>query len=155
MASRLYPATVGLFYQVLKVLVPLGLGERMSALGVQLVCLYVCGLIARGSGDERLKWYRLHLNEAGKVIDFGAVRTNGSVLVRLEGNEWVLQTLPRDGNFTLELNAQRFGAPAPIRCLGGATETVKPEWRGAWWRLRLNGAREYRWMASYGLPPKK
>jgi hypothetical protein len=102
----------------------------------------------RGSGDERLKWYRLHLNEEGKVIDFGAVRTNGSVLVRLEGNEWVLQTLPRDGNFTLELNAQRFGAPAPIRCLGGATETVKPEWRGAWWRLRLNGAREYRWMAK-------
>ncbi len=46
MASRLYPATVGLFCQVLKVLVLLGLGQRMSALGVQLVCLYVCGLIA-------------------------------------------------------------------------------------------------------------
>jgi len=101
----------------------------------------------RGSGDERLKRYRLHLNEAGKVIDFGAVRTNGSVLVRLEGSEWVLQTLPRDGNFTLELNAKRFGTPPQVRSLGGATETVKPEWRGAWWRLRLNGAREYRWTA--------
>ncbi len=102
----------------------------------------------RATGDERLKWYRLHLNEAGKVIDFGAVRTNGSVLVKREGNEWVLQTLPRDGNFTLELNAKRFGTPPQIRCIGGAAETVKPELRGAWWRLALNGAREYRWMAK-------
>jgi hypothetical protein len=35
-----------LFCQVLKVLVLLGLGQQMSALCVQLVCLYVCGLIA-------------------------------------------------------------------------------------------------------------
>jgi hypothetical protein len=42
----LYPATVGLFCQVLKVLVLLGLGQQMSARCVQLVCLYVCGLIA-------------------------------------------------------------------------------------------------------------
>jgi hypothetical protein len=104
--------------------------------------------LERSSGDERLKWYRLHLNEAGKVIDFGAVRTNGSVLVRREGNEWVLQTLPRDGNFTLELNAKRFGAPPQIRSIGGAAETVKPELRGDWWRLMLNGAGEYRWMAK-------
>jgi hypothetical protein len=46
MASRLYPATVGLFCQVLKVLVLLGVGQQMSALCVQLACLYVCGLIA-------------------------------------------------------------------------------------------------------------
>jgi hypothetical protein len=46
MASRLYPATVGLFWQVLKMLALLGLGERMSALCGQLVCLYLCGLIA-------------------------------------------------------------------------------------------------------------
>ena len=46
MASRLYPATVGLFCQVLKVLVLLGLGQQISALCVQLACLYVCGLIA-------------------------------------------------------------------------------------------------------------
>jgi len=46
MASRLYPATVGLFCPVLKVLGLWGLGQQMSARCVQLVCLYVWGLIA-------------------------------------------------------------------------------------------------------------
>ena len=45
MASRLYNGTRQLFCQVLKVLLLLGLGSITSALGVQLICLYVCGLI--------------------------------------------------------------------------------------------------------------
>lgn len=45
MASRLYASTRGLFDQVLKVLVLLGLGSLMSVLAVNLVCLYICGLI--------------------------------------------------------------------------------------------------------------
>ena len=45
MASRLYNGTRQLFCQVLKVLLLLGLGSITSVLGVQLICLYVCGLI--------------------------------------------------------------------------------------------------------------
>ncbi len=45
MASRLYNGTRQLFCQVLKILLLLGLGSITSVLGVQLICLYVCGLI--------------------------------------------------------------------------------------------------------------
>jgi len=61
------------------------------------------------------------------VIDFGSVRTDGSVSIHRDGAEWVLQTWPRERNFVVELSGARFG--------GG---------RG-WWRLPLTGAREYRW----------
>ena len=79
------------------------------------------------TGPEHLQLYREHLNETGRVIDFGSVRTDGSVSIHREGAEWVLQTWPRERNFVVELNGARFG--------GG---------RG-WWRLPLTGAKEYRW----------
>jgi hypothetical protein len=108
------------------------------------------------AGGERLKLYTAHLNQEGKVVNFGAARTNGSFRVRRESGEWVLQTLPREKEFTLELSAQRFGRPAKVRCVepvpakaGSGEETVVPEPRsGGFWRLPLNGAKEYHWPAK-------
>jgi hypothetical protein len=100
------------------------------------------------SGDDRLKLYSTNLNMAGKVIDFGTLRTDGSVKIRREGADWVLQTLPRDRAFTLELSWTRFGRPARIRCDGGAEPMVKAKpGASGFWSLPLNGAREYRWPA--------
>lgn len=109
----------------------------------------------RAAPDDRAKLYRRHVNEAGKVIDFGPLRTNGSVLLRREGSgknaAWVLRALPRKGDFTVQLSAARFGKPASVRCTGGVTPTVVPQSvrskarGGGWWRLPLNGAKEYRW----------
>ncbi len=101
----------------------------------------------RAAGDARLMLYQAHLNTTGKVVDFGAIRTNGSVHVWREGADWVAQTLPRDADFALEFRADRFGSPARVRCLGGKAAEVEPERRAGWWRLPLNGAREYRWPA--------
>jgi hypothetical protein len=89
--------------------------------------------------------YARRLNTTGAVLDFGDVRTDGSVLARREKGEWVLRAMPRNGDFVIELGAARFGRPATVRCVDGSSLEEEPEARGDWWRLRLNGAREYRW----------
>ena len=75
------------------------------------------------------------VNQSGRVLDFGAVRTNGSAFLRREGPDWTLRPFPRDRPFTLELSDARFGHPAATRVVGG------------WWRLPLTGAAVYRWPA--------
>jgi hypothetical protein len=89
--------------------------------------------------------FQRDLNPAGNVPDFGDVRTSGSILVRREGGEWVLRALPRTGDFVIELSGGRFGRPASVRCVNGSSPTALPETEGDWWRLKLNGAREYHW----------
>ena len=94
-------------------------------------------------GDDDIYQHRLNL--AGKVLDFGDVRTDGSLLVRREEGEWVLRALPRAGDFVIELNAARFGRPASMRCVDGSSATIMPQLKGDWWQLKLNGSKEYRW----------
>ena len=95
--------------------------------------------------DREAGIYERRLNAAGKVLDFGDVRTDGSVLVRREHDEWVLRALPRAGDFLIELSAARFGQPVSMRCIDGSAPDLTPQLRGAWWQLELNGAREYHW----------
>lgn len=89
--------------------------------------------------------YQHRLNLTGKVLDFGDVHTDGSVLVRRENGEWVLRALPRTGHFFIELSASRFGRPLSVRCVDGSALAVTPQTHGRWWQLNLNGAREYHW----------
>jgi hypothetical protein len=89
--------------------------------------------------------YQQDVNPEGKVLDFGDARTSGSVLVRREEGDWVMRALPRGGDFIIELDGARFGRPTTVRCVDGSSATVLPETRGKWWRLKLNGAREYHW----------
>jgi hypothetical protein len=79
------------------------------------------------------------VNHEGRVLDFGAIRTNGSFFVRREGPDWTLRPFPRDRPFTVELSAARFGHPASTSIIRG------------WWRLPMTGAAVYRWPASRGL----
>ena len=75
------------------------------------------------------------VNRDARVIDFGTIRTNGSVAVEREGADWVLRAFPANRPFTVELRDARFGHPANARLQDG------------WWTLPLNGARTYRWPA--------
>lgn len=93
-------------------------------------------------------WYVQHLNTSNLVIDFGDIRTDGSVRVRREGDQWVAQTWPRARNFILEFNADRFGPPTMVQAAGSSTNALTPERNGGWWRLPLNGSREYRWQQT-------
>jgi len=90
-------------------------------------------------------WYTNHLNCSNQVVDFGDVRTDGSVLLRREGRAWRLRTWPRDRSFTLELNRRRFSQPDRVECAGGSQGEVAPASSNSFWRLPLNGASEYRW----------
>lgn len=78
------------------------------------------------------------VNHDNRVLDFGAIRTNGSVFVRREGSDWVLRPFPNDRPFTVELSTARFGHPASAKVTNG------------WWRLPLTGAAIYRWPGAAG-----
>ena len=95
--------------------------------------------------DGETEIYQHRLNLTGKPLDFGDVRTDGSILVRRENDEWVLRALPRMRNFHVELNTARFGRPETVRCVGGSEAETEPQIHGDWWWLKLNGAREYHW----------
>ena len=90
-------------------------------------------------------WYDPHLNHANVVVDFGTLRTDGSVWLHREGNLWRLKTWPRDRNFTVELSRSRFAQPAQVQSTGGAASQVSPTSAGSRWQLPLNGASEYQW----------
>ena len=100
------------------------------------------------SGEDPSALYRERLNSSGQPVDFGPVRTDGSVWIREGEGEWTLKPWPRERSFLVELDPARFGRPAAIRSVGGSSAEVVPVPAGARWRLTLNGAREYRWSAA-------
>jgi hypothetical protein len=106
---------------------------------------------APGDEDPARALYRQHLNTNSVVVDFGPVRTNGSVLIRREGPDWVLRAMPVGSNAMVTLATATFGAPAQITCVNGkaATETPTPlESSHGFWTLPLNGATQYHWPAG-------
>ncbi len=101
----------------------------------------------RATEDRQTALYLEHVNQQGKIIDFGPVQTDGSVLIEREGSQWVARTFPRDRAFTLLLDPSRFGRPTEIGCVGGRSRTTVPVAEGAFWKLPLQGASQYRWDA--------
>ena len=95
--------------------------------------------------NGRLDWYQKDLNAGARVIDFGTLRTNGSVNIVRKGSEWILQTFPRNAKFHLELSAKFFGSPKRVECVGGISSSVVTVMKGGFWNLDLNGASKYRW----------
>lgn len=88
------------------------------------------------------------LNSSAKIIDFGPVRTDGSVFLSRDGAEWTMRVFPQDRTFTVELNEERFPKPASVTAEGSPSTTIQPEPHEKWWRLPLNGAKVYRWRAE-------
>ncbi len=110
---------------------------------------------ARDAGDDDFGFttamYNSDLNTNGTVVAFGDVHTDGSVWVWWDGSRtnWVLQTMPRTRNFTLQFNAARFGSPSVVTCTGGTAGQVTPTVvSNGWWQLPLNHASEYRWSST-------
>ena len=99
------------------------------------------------TGDQRTALYLEHVNLQSKIIDFGPVRTDGSVVIEREGSQWVARTFPRDRAFTLLLDSSRFGRPAEIHCIGGRARLTTVIQEGTFWKLPLNGASQYQWTA--------
>jgi hypothetical protein len=143
-----YSVRIGLFNSPLGRLALQGNDDGEKRIRVGTVHVHNSGQEITFEGETVLSnddIYQQDLNPAGNVLDFGDVRTSGSILARREGGEWVLRALPRTGDFMVDLNSARFGHPASVRCVAGSSTTVFPETQGDWWRLKLNGAREYHW----------
>ncbi|RYX80804.1 hypothetical protein EON83_27005 [bacterium] len=103
----------------------------------------------KDESQQREKLYAASLNTANKVVDFGTIRTNGSVMVRRDGPDWVLQTMPPAQEAIVELDSTRFGFPKIIeRNTPGTSETAPSKVDGKFWKLALTGAQEYRWKAA-------
>lgn len=101
----------------------------------------------RGTNDA---WRAKNLNAGGEAIDFGGIKTNGSVHLRKEGSDWVLAAYPVDGTFDVMFKADVYRAPFEVASAEGSEGSVKPESveGGSWWRLPLNGAVDYRFPAG-------
>jgi hypothetical protein len=85
------------------------------------------------------------LNRMNKRIDFGAVRTDGSVYIGREGDYWFLRPLNRQRMFYVALSSKRFAKPASVETTGGTGTSVQPVEEQEYWSIPLNGAKEYRW----------
>lgn len=88
------------------------------------------------------------LNASGTVVDFGAVQTDGMISIKQETGRWVLRPYPRNRNFTVLLNAERFPTPSVVQAVGATNSTVTPTADGAYWQLSLNGAKSYSWISG-------
>ena len=88
------------------------------------------------------------LNASGTVVDFGAVQTDGMISIKQETGRWVLRPYPRNRNFTVLLNAERFPTPSVVQAVGATNSTVTPTPDGAYWQLSLNGAKSYSWISG-------
>ena len=99
-----------------------------------------------GAGHSAI--YLEHLNQQGTIVDFGPVRTNGSILVERDGAQWVARTFPRDRTSSVLLSRSRFGQPGQVQCVGGQTPVATAVSEGTFWRLPMNKASEYRWDAQ-------
>jgi len=80
-----------------------------------------------------------------KIIDFGSVRTNGSIMIKREAKTWTLRTLHRDNHFTIELDSKRFPPPVKVKSIGGKSETAEIKTTADHWSITPNGAKEYVW----------
>jgi hypothetical protein len=87
-------------------------------------------------------------NVGDRLVTFGTVKTNGSVLIERERHEWVLRPYPRDRVFTVQLNAARFKRPTSVRTESGSIHIHPGSTPNGWWTLPLNGSATYRWHAA-------
>ncbi len=82
------------------------------------------------------------LNTGGPLVDFGDIRTDGSVRVYREGARWTLQVMP-GSHPAVWLSGKRWPAPAQVTLSTGRTE--KPEIENDWWRIPMGDAPSAYW----------
>ncbi len=128
-----YKWTIGLFQPGSSRLTLQGTSDSQSRIILGTVHVSPAGVTFTPQTD--LPSNKAPVNSTSRVLDFGPVRTNGSVFLKRVGADWVLQPFPRDRPFTIQLSAARFGHPAGVKVVHG------------WWTLPLTGAPTYHWPA--------
>jgi hypothetical protein len=97
----------------------------------------------------RSYWQTQHINLEDKVLDFGPLRTNGSVRLERSGGRWTLRPMPADTPFTLEIRTQNIPMPKSIMSNTGAT--LVPISLGETWTVSLGQGSKFDWVAEHGI----
>ncbi len=88
------------------------------------------------------------VNATGRMMDFGDIKTDGSVLLRREGDRWVLRVLPTDRAVQLQLRATDWPVPVAIEGVK-AKAPVKPgAVTNGWWSCSVWGGDIIAWPAK-------
>jgi len=124
-------------------------GQERSRLGYLVVRDGGAALSFRLPGDcpPRSAWRDQHVNQQEREIDFGPLRTAGSLSLQRMGDEWHLRTLPRDRPFPLWLDGREIARPNAItmELSDDRTIVVQPRVQDEQWGVEPCGARLYRW----------
>jgi hypothetical protein len=85
------------------------------------------------------------LNFEGKVVDFGAIRTDGMVSLTRGGSGWILRVYPNTRDVTVQLNAAQFQLPAVLTCDSGPGTIQHPHLAGGYWQVHTEGSHFCQW----------
>lgn len=87
------------------------------------------------------------LNSAGSVVDFGAVRTDGMVMLQQitngTGSTLQLSSYPRSRDVVVQFNTTAVASPASLTCDNGAVLT--PTVTQGYWQVDLRGHKYCSW----------
>ncbi|MFA6280551.1 MAG: DUF5696 domain-containing protein [Bdellovibrionales bacterium] len=88
----------------------------------------------------------MRVNQSSRVVDFGTIKTNGTVALHREENGiWVLRPLNRERDFEVAINNKHIPMPDVVHEESLAGPKISPIQDGAFWRLPLRGATAYYW----------
>jgi len=86
------------------------------------------------------------MNNAGAVLSFPALSTDGMVSITREGASWVLRPQPTWRTVTVTVNSSAFPPPSSIYT-DGIPQVVNPILHDGTWSLQVSGATSYTWDA--------
>jgi hypothetical protein len=86
------------------------------------------------------------LNSAGTVVNFGAVQTDGMVMLQQQGTNLEISAYPRSRSVVVQVNSKIVAAPASVTCDNG--DVVTPSTGLGYWQLNLRGRKYCTWSGS-------
>lgn len=93
-----------------------------------------------------LSTFPLRINEQSRTVDFGTIKTNGTVaLHRTSNGLWTLRPLNRERAFDITINSGYIPMPKTIHEETLDGPVISPIQEGPFWRLPLTGAKAYYW----------
>jgi hypothetical protein len=86
------------------------------------------------------------LNSSGSVVNFGAVQTDGMVMLAQQGPSLQLSAYPRSRSVVVKINASTVAAPTSVICDNG--DSLTPSTASGYWQLNLRGRKYCSWSGT-------
>jgi hypothetical protein len=113
---------------------------------------YIVGQLAVSDGATKVSFtvrsprqYDARLNSSGKVVDFGAVQTDGMISLVQKDGRWVLRPFPRYRDVTVLLNSLDFPIPHGVTPSTQGASPLTPVVKGKYWQCPMTHASSYSW----------